>query len=304
MLASSVPRKNLEYFYIDCDIRYGYSDNIESIREITMNWWGKLIGGTVGFMMGGPLGAILGAALGHSFDKGRSSAMLGGPFGAGDSEQIQAAFFTATFSVMGYLARADGHVTRDEVEMAKSIMARMQLTSEQKKAAINLFHEGKRPDFPLDDVLDQFRRVCSRRRNLMQMFLEILIMTALADGALDKAERTMLFHVCEQVGFSRTQFEQLVNMLHAQQKYQKTRDYRSDRSEQKGDLRNAYTVLGVSEKDSDDEIKKAYRRLMNQYHPDKLVSKGLPEEMMKFATEKTQEIKSAYDRIKETRAAA
>ncbi|MBT8489787.1 MAG: co-chaperone DjlA, partial [Deltaproteobacteria bacterium] len=143
-----------------------------------------------------------------------------------------------------------------------------------------------------------------RRRNLMQMFLEILIMPALADGALDKAERTMLLHVCERVGFSRTQFEQLVTMLHAQQKYQKTRGYRSDRSEQKGDLRNAYTVLGVSEKDSDDEIKKAYRRLMNQYHPDKLVSKGLPEEMMKFATEKTQEIKSAYDRIRETRATA
>ncbi|MBN2514530.1 MAG: co-chaperone DjlA [Deltaproteobacteria bacterium] len=269
-----------------------------------MNWWGKLIGGTVGFMMGGPLGAVLGAALGHSFDKGRTGAMLGGPFGAGDSEQIQAAFFTAMFSVMGYLARVDGHVTRDEIEMARGIMARMQLTPEQKKAAINLFHEGKRPNFPLDDVLDQFRRVCHQRRNLMQMFLEILIMTALADGALDKAERTILIHVCERVGFSRAQFEQLVNMLRAHQHYQRTQDYRSERFEQKGNLGDAYAVLGVSEKDSDDEIKKAYRKLMNQYHPDKLISKGLPEEMMKFATEKTQEIKSAYDRIKEARAAA
>jgi DnaJ like chaperone protein len=269
-----------------------------------MSWWGKLIGGTVGFMMGGPLGAILGAALGHSFDKGRTGAMLGGPFGAGDHEQIQAAFFTATFSVMGYLAKVDGHVTRHEIEMAQSIMARMQLKPEQKKAAINLFNEGKQPGFPLDDVLDQFRRVCNRRAHLIQMFLEILIMTALADGALDKVERTVLLHVCERVGFSRAQFEQLVNVLRAHQHYQETKDYRSDRSEQKSVLRDAYTVLGVSEKDSDDEIKKAYRRLMNQYHPDKLVSKGLPEEMMKFAKEKTQEIKSAYDRIKEARAAA
>ena len=265
-----------------------------------MSWWGKVIGGTVGFMFAGPLGAILGASLGHGFDKAKTVGG-GGYFGHGDQERVQMAFFTATFSVMGYLAKADGRISAQEIEAARNVMMRMQLTPDQQRTAVNLFDEGKRHDFPLDDVLEQFRRECRGRRNLIRMFLEILLGTAMADGAIDESERRILYYVCERIGYPAVEFERLIRMMQAGQQGGGYADFDGGYGADGSRLTDAYGVLGLSEDASDDDIKKSYRRLMSQYHPDKLVSKGLPEEMMKFATEKTQDIKAAYDQIKEAR---
>ena len=136
-----------------------------------MSWWGKVLGGTIGFMLGGPLGAMMGASFGHNFDRG-----AGGSY-QNDStinvEKIQSAFFTATFSMAGYMAKADGKVSRDEIAVIDSVMQQMRLTPQQKTVAISLFEKGKQADFPLMEVLQQFRFECHRRRNLLQMFLEI-----------------------------------------------------------------------------------------------------------------------------------
>lgn len=86
-----------------------------------MSWWGKLIGGTFGFMIGGPLGAVLGAALGHNFDRGLDS-LPGIGTHTGQQQRIQTAFFTAVFSVMGHICKADGQVFRDEIRMARQVM--------------------------------------------------------------------------------------------------------------------------------------------------------------------------------------
>ena len=121
-----------------------------------MAWWGKLIGGAFGFMLGGPLGAILGAALGHNFDRGLSDVeALPGGSDPDRQERTQTAFFTATFSVMGHVAKSDGRVSDDEIRLASNIMEQMGLTSDQKRLAQRLFNEGKAPDFPLADVLEQ-----------------------------------------------------------------------------------------------------------------------------------------------------
>lgn len=260
-----------------------------------MNWWGKLMGGSFGYMLGGPLGAVLGVALGHQLDKAFSKIMLDPEFGSGKVERVQQAFFTATFSVMGHLAKADGKVTKDEIAVASHVMAQMQLNEEQRKVAINLFNEGKQADFQLDNVLEQFRRECHRRHNLIHMFIEILISTAIADGKIDDAEHKLLVHVSAVMGVSEGAFEQLLRMVGAQQAYQEQGHSPVKR------LKEAYDILGMDESASDAELKKAYRRLMSQHHPDKLVAKGLPEEMMKIATEKTQEIKLAYEHIKKSR---
>lgn len=260
-----------------------------------MGWWGKLIGGGLGFLMGGPLGALLGAAFGHQLDKGINQLEHFQGAAPGDTERTQAAFFTAVFSVMGHIAKADGQVSRDEIRMAEHIMAQMQLSSDQRKAAIELFNQGKLNDFPLEDVLDQFRRECHRRRNLIQMFMEILITTALADGVMDQAERMAIYNIGEQLLFPSTAVDQLIHMVSAQQ------HYANEPAAASATLDDAYAVLGISADASDADIKKAYRRQMSQHHPDKLVSKGLPEEMIKLATEKTQEIKAAYDQIKKAR---
>ena len=257
-----------------------------------MGWWGKIIGGGFGFLLGGPLGALLGASFGHHFDKGLNAIDLN----IGDTQRTQAAFFTTCFSVMGHLAKVDGQITRDEIQMAEQIMGQMNLSAEQRAAAIELFNQGKQDNFPLHDVLQQFRRECHRRRNLIQMFLEILIATAFADGKLHPQELQALKHISSVMGFDPAQLDQLIQMVTAQQHYAGAHAGTSKTS-----IKDAYQVLGVSSSASDAEIKKAYRRLMSQHHPDKLVAKGLPEEMIKLATEKTQEIKAAYDQIRQNR---
>ncbi len=257
-----------------------------------MSWWGKLIGGGFGFMMGGPIGALIGVAVGHQLDRGLKIIDLQ----EGDTERVQLAFFTSTFSVMGHLAKIDGQVSKSEIDMAEHIMQQMNLSADQRKAAIELFNQGKNADFPLNDVLEQFRKECHRRTSLLQMFLEILISTAYADKKLDRAEHQALVYIAERIGFSVDKLEQLIQMVTAQSEY-------SQQAQQpaRSSLRQAYAVLGVDEGVSDDVLKKTYRRLMSQHHPDKLVAKGLPDEMIKLANEKTSEIKAAYEQIKKSR---
>ncbi|HHO59058.1 MAG TPA: co-chaperone DjlA, partial [Thiotrichales bacterium] len=180
-----------------------------------MAWWGTVIGGALGWMFGGPIGAILGAALGGNFDRGISMGDMPGAderFGPGNQERVQAAFFTTTFSVMGHVAKADGHVSTHEINIAKDIMAQMQLNAQQRKAAIKLFDQGKAADFPLHDILQQFRQECHRRRNLIQMFIEIQIGTALADGKVDPKEKQLLYTIGQILGFSSGEIDHLFSI--------------------------------------------------------------------------------------------
>ena len=242
-----------------------------------------------------PLGALIGAAVGHNF--GRGFRRLATNSDVGSQERIQTAFFTATFSVMGHIAKADGRVSEDEIQLANRMMDQMALSADLKRVARGLFNEGKSATFPLDEVLDQFRRECRHGRNLLRIFMEIQLQAAFADGTFDPSERRILEHICERLRIPRSELNHLEAMLRAEG------DSRPGApATQKISLDDAYSVLNVEREMTDAEVKKAYRRLMSQHHPDKLVAKGLPEEMMKVATEKTQEIKAAYDRVVESRA--
>lgn len=260
-----------------------------------MSWWGKLVGGTFGFMMGGPIGALLGAALGNYFDGGLDSIAMDETLGIGATERVQSVFFTTTFAVMGYVAKSDGKVTRDEIALAEQVMLQMQLNAEQRKLAIRLFNEGKKDGFPIHDILAQFKQESHRRRNLVQMFLEIVIATALADGELNVREQDILESLASDLGWSANDFKQLLSRVSGQAHF-------SEQQSAQEKLAAAYELLGINASVNGQELKKAYRRLMNQHHPDKLVAKGLPEEMIDIATQKTQDIKSAYELIKSHRA--
>ncbi len=266
-----------------------------------MSWLGKMIGGTFGFLMGGPLGAILGASIGHQFDHGMESDERLQP---GDQHRVQMAFYTATFSVMGHIAKADGRVSTAEINLAKRVMDEMRLSDGMRETAINLFNQGKAEDFPLDDVLEQFRRECHRRTNLIRMFIEIQIQAALADGVIDASEEHILHNICSTLRISRFEFESIKMQIQAQQRfYSYQQQSRQNHSQQTAsdNLADAYAALGLKSTATDSEVKKAYRRLISQHHPDKLVAKGLPEEMMTLAKEKTQKIRKAYETIKKSR---
>lgn len=258
-----------------------------------MSWWGKLIGGYVGFALGGPIGALLGAALGHNFDKDASSTQS-----IGQQNRSQAAFFTATFSVMGHICKADGRVTPDEINTAKMVMSQMSMSPAQKDAAIALFNEGKKDDFPLEDILAQLKSELGLSKNIKRMFVEIQCSAAYADGVLHPTEKKLLEKICRIIGFSEYELNSILAAIAAETHHQKSGLGGSSGTMQ---IDDAYAILNISSLANDNEIKRAYRKLMSQHHPDKLVSKGLPEEMMKLATQKTHEIRSAYERIMEER---
>lgn len=262
-----------------------------------MSWWSALIGGTLGFVIGGPIGAILGAALGHMLGGGTDWARLTGSYDAG--ERIQTVFFTTTFSVMGHIAKADGRVSENEIDAARAVMAQMNLNAGQRDAAIRLFQQGKRAGFPLNDVIAQFRTECQRRLDLFRVFIEIQLHAALADGDIHPAERRILESICAQLGIGQAEFERLEALARGQT--WGAGGARQQRAPRQGNMAQAYKELGVSRDATDAEVKKAYRRLLHQNHPDKLVAKGLPEEMMKVAEHKTQQIIAAYETIKEAR---
>lgn len=266
-----------------------------------MSWWGKIAGGVFGYLVGGVLGAILGVALGHAFDRG-----LGGgdhPRG-GHRARVQAAFFHATFTIMGHVAKADGRVSKDEIDHAESVMRQMHLTPSQRHEAMRRFNEGKQPDFDLDAVLQRFRRESRRRATHVQMFIEIQLRAAYADGHMNPAEERVLLRVCHVLGIPEERFRLLERMLRGGGQRQQGA-HTGSRGEPVGQsgmsIDDAYATLGVSTDAADDEIKKAYRKLMSEHHPDKLLAKGLPDEMVEVAKSKSQDIGRAYERIKEVR---
>ena len=256
-----------------------------------MSWWTTVLGGAFGFILGGPLGAMLGVAFAGNLSKGKSN--FGGFSQAhhlGDQQRVQAAFFSSLFSVMGYIAKVDGKVSKSEILLAQQVMQHMQLADDMQKVAKELFNQGKQDSFNLDEVLEQFRLESHRRTHLVRMFLEIQIQAAYADGVLDDKEHDALKYIAQKLHFSLHELENLIQQFAA-----------TSHHANKLTVDDAYVILGADKDLTDKELKRVYRRLLAQHHPDKLVAKGLPEEMMTIAKEKTQEIISAYELIKKQR---
>lgn len=266
-----------------------------------MNIWGKLIGGFFGFLLAGPFGLIIGVFIGHLFDRGLNHNQ-GWTFSSVNPSVAQQVFFDSTFLVMGHIAKLDGRVSEAEIQAARAIMNRLGLTETMRQKAINMFNQGKQSSFNLEETLKKLAQACHRNKVLLKLFVEIQMQTALAEHHLTPDKQKVLQKICQYLGFAPLNFsffEHLFNFEQAfrQQSNQQQGHYQSSHSRHQLNLRDAYAILGISETATPAEIKKAYRKQMSQHHPDKLLAKGLPEEMIKIATEKTQNIKAAYDRI-------
>jgi DnaJ like chaperone protein len=256
-----------------------------------MSWWTSVLGGALGYMIGGPLGAMLGVAFAGNLSKGKSNFRgSASDYRPGDQQRVQAAFFSSVFSVMGYIAKVDGKVSKSEILLAQQVMQHMQLSEDMQKAAKELFNQGKQKDFNLDEVLEQFRTESHRRTHLVRMFLEIQIQATYADGVFDDKEYDTLKYIAQKLRFPTHELERLIQQF----------SIASGKSS-KLTIDDAYVILGADNSLTDKELKRAYRRLLAQHHPDKLVAKGLPDEMIKLANDKTQEIISAYELIKKHR---
>lgn len=262
-----------------------------------MQWTGKVVGALVG-LVAGPVGALVGAVIGHGYDLSQEQQSRGGQAanGAGPRD-VGEVLFTTAFAVMGHLAKADGRVSEQEIDAARTIMRQMGLGPNEVQRAIECFSRGKQADYPLAAELAHLRAVCGPRHDLLRFFLEVQMRAALAGNDLQGPVRGRLLQIAERLGASGLEFAQLEAAL----RMQSGRGWTAPPRASDARLAAAYQVLGIAPNASDDEVKKAYRRQMNENHPDKLVARGLPESMQELAKEKTQRIREAYEAVCEHR---
>ena len=258
------------------------------------NWWGKLIGGIIGLMRGGIVGAILGVFLGHIVDRFLS--------GLSGNNRTRDTFFCALFTTIGHISKEDGRVTKKEVEAAEALMQRLQLNEKERQQAIRFFQQGKDPGFDVYGKLQEFATHSKLRYELRIMFMELLLEAAVSDGMLSVGEDAILERVRTVLKIPINVFIAMLRARQAEPEPQpRSRNYRPA-TNQPQPLSQAYAALGLKADASAQEVKRAYRKLVSQYHPDKLSSQGLPEEVMTMAKRRVREINTAYDKIKASRA--
>ena len=261
--------------------------------RIPGHWWGKLIGGIIGLMRGGIVGAILGAFLGHMVDRFLS--------GLSGTNRTRDAFFHALFTTLGQISKVDGRVTKAEIEAAENLMQRLQLTEKERQAAIRFFQQGKQADFDLHGTLQEFARHSKLRFELRIMFMELLLEAAVSDGKLSVGEDAILERVRTVLKIPINVFIAMLRAREAEPQPQYQQRHSKPAVNRGQTLSQAYAALGLTGEATAQEVKKAYRKLVSQYHPDKLMSQGLPDEVMEMAKRRVREINTAYDKIKVTR---
>ena len=250
------------------------------------------IGGMIGYAFGRFPGFLIGAALG-AFLFNRLKRRL-----ISRIQNLQSGFVESVFAVMGALCKADGVVSRNEIDMAEAMFLRFRLNESQKNMAREAFNRGKSPDFDLDAELDRFLQSAGRQPAFLQMFLQVQVSAVAADGEVHRAEHEMLVHIARRLGLPESQVDQLEAMLRGAHAGHAGGASNYSTTQQ---IDDAYKVLGVSSEASDAEIKRAYRKLMSENHPDKMAGRGMPESMREMAEERTGEISHAYDVVKEAR---
>ncbi|MBS0288832.1 MAG: co-chaperone DjlA [Proteobacteria bacterium] len=256
--------------------------------------YGKIFGAIFGFLIFGPLGFIIGIAIGHIFDKG-VALNTNAPQGT-DVPLAKKVFFKTTFTMMGYIAKVDGRVSEKEIQVAREVMAHLQLGPEQRMMAIQYFNLGKSAQYNFNSAMDNFITHCGRHPQLVQLFVEIQIQGAMGEGKPDRLKRQVLEILCDKLGLSRAILLQMDYAYGNSYSYSKRREPPVTRPPE-DELAHSYKILEISENSTQAQVKKAYRKMMSQHHPDKLVAKGLPNEMIKIATEKAQRIQTAYEII-------
>ena len=271
-------------------------------EAVALRIWGKILGGTAGFAIGGPIGAIIGAAAGHAYDFYREEESAAARLTRPGSDQIghdprlgevfsdpaetrRIAFATAVIVLGAKLAKADGVVTRDEIKAFKRIF---RIDDAEVGDVGRIFNEARTSAPGFEAYARQIAALFGHDPVLLGELLIGLFELARADGEITPAETDFLRRVAAVFGFDVTAFEQLRARFSATAR---------DRSST-GD---AYAVLGLSRSAGDDEIRQTYRKLVREHHPDLLVAKGMPEEMIEQANKVLAAINAAYDRIAKER---
>jgi DnaJ like chaperone protein len=257
-----------------------------------MGLLGALFGGTVGFMLGGPLGMIIGGALGSQAGASVVDPGAGTRGGrarlhrAGAFQDTQTAFLVTVISLAAKVAKADGRVTPEEVQtFDRFLRDNLRMSAVDRRMAARIFNEARESDVSATQLARQARGILGPFPDRLRDLVTLLLQIAHADGQLHPAEETLIHGIARDLGLS-------------------DHDYQTCRAlfgPAAPSTASAYEILGVAPDADEAEIKKAYRRIAREYHPDVIQSKGLPEDFMQFAKEKLQKVNEAYDVIKKER---
>ena len=270
--------------------------------------WGKFILAVVGFLLFGAFGAIVGFLLGLILEKiiEKLQKPAFTKISPEQLEQVRSEFFSTTFSVMGFIASIANNtlekVRRGDTSLvARRVMDRIGLPEHRRRIAMEFFDDGQTPDFALHNTVAKFQRIHSNNPELLDMFVELQLYASYSKGSISPEERDTLMAISYQLGMSNTDFERLEKLVKADMKFDGGPKKGKKKRVKHFALKEAYAVLDTRSEASDDEIKRAYRRLANKYHPDKLAAEDMPEDVLRLAQDKTREIRDAYERIRAVR---
>jgi len=249
-----------------------------------MQWSGKLIGGALGLALG-PWGAALGVALGHQYDM-NVARQRARPTG----EQ----FFLSTFRLMGHVAKADGRVSEREIAAARTVMQNLRLNPAQVRLAIAEFTRGKQPEFSLDAEMAALRAACRDSPAMLRVFIEIQLRFALVGSDMTPAARVRVARAASLLGIEEALLARMEAALRGGGMPGTAADHAARTAA-------AYRTLEVDPAVGNEDLTRAYRRLMSRHHPDKLKANGLPDSMLEHAKQRTQAIREAYELLRDQR---
>lgn len=224
----------------------------------------------------------------HSRNDERPYAKLG---------RVSEGFVRSLFQAMGQIAKVDGRVSENEIRAARRVMHRLSLSPALVRKAIAWFDAGKQAGFPLQQMMREAARLHVRSNTERTSFVRLLLDVVLAKDRLPKEERAMIWTVCSELGIGRVELAQLEAMIRAQKGFKRSPAGDADARR----LKQAYVALGVTEAASNDDVKKAYRRLMNKNHPDKISASNPSSEEVSAAEKRTREVRTAYEMLKARR---
>ena len=237
-----------------------------------MSIWGSLIGGMVGFSLGGPFGMLLGSLIGGKISRARSGST--GNFGA--FAQPQQIFALSLIVLSAKLSKADGQVSKEELIAVRD---KLKIPESEIEQVGKIFNKAKQESTGYEPYAQQIAQIYKNNQNVLEEVINILFYIAEADGNVSKSELDMIQHIAQIFGLNQSQFNSI------------------QESRKSSDKLNPYVVLGSNPEEDIQTIRKKYLQLSKENHPDMLISKGVPKEVIEESKKKMRAINSAWDQI-------
>ena len=232
--------------------------------------WGSLIGGMIGFSLGGPFGMLLGSLIGGKISRAKSAT------GFRSFAQPQQIFALSLIVLSAKLSKADGQVSKEELIAVKD---KLRIPENELDQVGKIFNKAKKESMGYEQYAQQIAQIYKGNLNILEEVINILFYIAEADGNVSESEHKMIEHIAQIFGLTEIQFKSIKE------------------SRKSSDKLNPYIVLESKPDDTIEIIRKRYLKLSKEHHPDLLMSKGVPKEVIDESKNKMRTINSAWDQV-------